>query len=100
MNRTSWLSSLLAIALGLGLGFAQSATALVTVGAFDTEEARGFDRVGDLVFLAESVDGVRILDVSDRTAPFEIGHFDTRDALDVDVSPPSTPEVLGSIDTW
>ncbi len=63
----------LAVLVSLLLLFPFAATALITVGTFETlDDASDVEVVGGLAYLAED-DGLRIIDVSDPAAPLELG---------------------------
>ena len=93
--------------------------ALLEVGSLDTPgDARQVFASGDLAFVADGPGGLRIVNVSDPTAPVELSALDTADArhifvsgslafvtdreggLDiVDVSDPTGPVKVGALDT-
>ena len=120
MQRTQSLGvGLLAFAaLSAAVVLAIPATALITVGVLDTG-ARKVEVAGGLAYVADAVFGLRVINVSDPTAPVELGALDTPGgALDVavlgglayvtdglsglrviDVSDPTVPVELGALAT-
>ena len=107
------------LAAGLVLCLPVPAGALVLQATYNTPgSAFDVDVVGNLVYVADGNAGLRIVDISNPVAPFEVGFLDTAGfayGVDVvgdlayvadgsllriiDVSGPSSPSEVGSFDT-
>ena len=103
-----------------GLRVIGSSPGVVEIGAYETPAwAVGVSVVGDYAFVADEVDGLVVIDISDPSAPTRMGAYDTPGyAKDVDVvgsyayvadgsaglriidvSHPVTPTEVGGFDT-
>ena len=72
---------------GCSILLGTTASALTLVGALDTPgEASDVEVVGNLVYVADSSSGLRVIDVSDPASPIELGAIDTQNAHSVDVA--------------